>query len=132
MLYALCSSWNKSLSARILLPMRLVVRLFALVLLLGQLVQASGGAFCGLQRRHHAEACDQMGRVQRGSAVAPLQSGTLDACMSLGPCAPPIVAVGPAHGPSSFLLAEFRLAAPLAPDRPRGFDAAPIPPPPQA
>ena len=111
---------------------RVVLRLFAVVLLLGQLAQVSGVAFCGLQRQHHDAACDQPGRMQGGSAVAPLQEGAGNACMSLGPCAPPSAAVGPVQGPSSLLLAEFRLAAPLASDRPRGFDAAPIPPPPEA
>ena len=111
---------------------RTLGRLAAVVLVLGQMVQTSGGAFCGLQRQHSAGACDQMGRMHHENQVAPAQADAGDACMSVGPCAPPSVAVGPANGRISLFLAEFRVAAPLAPARPRGFDAAPIPPPPEA
>lgn len=111
---------------------RLLVRLFALVLLLGQLAQVSGRAFCGLQRRPHMAQCeDGMAQPAGASVTAPMDDMASGACNLMGPCGAPVPAVTTAAVVNRLLLAETQLAAAAAPGRPESFHPVPIPPPPQ-
>jgi hypothetical protein len=110
---------------------RFVVRLFAVVLLLGQVVQVSGGALCGLQRRHHATHCDDAMQQTAGAALsAPSHDMVSGLCALMGPCAPPITAVT-APTVSGFMLAVLRAGPQVAVAQLVSFHPIPIPPPPQ-
>jgi hypothetical protein len=112
---------------------RVLVRLFAVVLILGQMVQVSGGAFCGLQRKHHARHCDDGMQQQAGTALsAPTQDMASGLCDLVGPCSAPIPAVAATPMSVDFALALVRDGASPAPASLASFTSAPIPPPPQA
>jgi hypothetical protein len=109
---------------------RAVVRLLAVVLLLGQVVQVSGGAFCGLQRRHHASHCDAMEQTAGAALTAPAHDMAAGLCALMGPCAPPVPAVTASVTPD-FAFAVLHVGVSRAPARLDSFTPAPIPPPPQ-
>jgi hypothetical protein len=111
---------------------RLFVRLFGLVLLLGQLVQVSGGAFCGLQRRGQAAHCEEgLAQPVGASVTAPMDGMSSAFCNLMGPCGAPVPAVTMASDFNHLVLAETQLAAAAGPSRPESFHPVPIPPPPQ-
>jgi hypothetical protein len=111
---------------------RSILRLFAIVLLLGQLVQVSGGAFCALQRRGQAAHCeDGMAQPAGASVTAPLDGMASAFCNLMGPCGAPVPAVTAASFVNHLLFAETQLAASAGPSRPESFHPVPIPPPPQ-
>jgi hypothetical protein len=109
-----------------------VLRILAIVLLLGQLVQVSGGAFCGLARRAQASHCDDgMAQPVGASVTAPMDGMSSAFCNLMGPCGAPVPAVTAASFVNHLLFAETQLAAAAAPSRPESFHPVPIPPPPQ-
>jgi hypothetical protein len=111
---------------------RAFVRLFAVVLLLGQLVQVSGGLVCASLREHHVQHCDDgMSSPAGASVTAPMGDLATAFCDLVGPCGTPVPGVtasmpGDYSSPETVVIARARAAAPAS------FHSAPIPPPPQA
>lgn len=111
---------------------RRLVRLFAIVLLMGQVAQISGGALCALQGRSQAVHCEAGMAQPAGPSVTASMDGMASAfCHVMGPCGAPVSAVTTAPIVNDIVLAEAQLAAVAAAMRPASFRAAPIPPPPQ-
>ena len=109
-----------------------VLRLVALLLLLGQLVQASSAALCGRERRDHTQHCDDGTMQYYGPTIgASSHDAANGACVLIGPCSPPVLAVASVPAPTGFVLSMLELGAPPAAAQPPSFDPAPIPPPPQ-
>ena len=108
-----------------------LVRLFAVVLLLGQVVRLSGGALCGLRQSHHAQGCAGDMPMAGGPVVAPAQNDGGGTCALLGPCAPAVPAMTGAPI-AALSVAESTLSAGPVTGRPLSFNPTPVPPPPQA
>ncbi len=109
-----------------------MVRLFAIVLILGQLAQVSGGALCAIQGRDQAAHCDDgLAQTAGASVRAPMDGMDSAFCNLMGPCGAPVSAVTTAPVVNHIVLVETQLAAIAAAMSPASFRAAPIPPPPQ-
>lgn len=115
-----------------LVTMRTVARLISAILLLGQLVQVSGAAFCGLVRAADAAHCEDGMVMPAGASFAPAaQDVTGMLCGVIGPCrgSAPAVTVAATDDP----LPNVNLPGmPAAAARPPSFNPALITPPPQA
>ena len=116
----------------ILVTMRFAVRLVAVVLLLGQLVQVSGAAFCGLVGRADPGHCEDGMTQPAGPSLTPAPQDLAAAlCSIIGPCKGPVPAVAVAPVPNGLMLSISQLDAPAALVQPLSFNPVPIPPPPQ-
>ncbi|OGT93761.1 MAG: hypothetical protein A2083_03350 [Gemmatimonadetes bacterium GWC2_71_9] len=109
----------------------LMTRLFALAVLVAQLQAVPAARACAREHgRQTASPCDQSHKTT-GPAVAPAQdAGGL--CGVLGPCALTSPVVFPTAVVSDFGGQYLHLVVQGAASAPASFDAAPIPPPPQA
>lgn len=108
------------------------IRVLASVLLLGQLQQVPAVVACTLQDRQPAGECDEMPMPASGPVVTFPSSADQAACDLLSACGVPTTAVA-ATAPVSALVGDVTQLAVLGPFDPyAGFDAPPIPPPPQA
>ena len=108
-----------------------MVRVFAVILILGQVVQASGGAVCGLQRRHDTGHCDTMQQTAGATLTAPAHDMAGGLCSLIGPCAAPVPAVATLPASNEFDLAVLRGVASARTVRLLSFNPTPISPPPQ-
>lgn len=111
---------------------RLLVRLFAIVMILGQLAQVAGGAFCALPTRGQKVHCDEGMTQPAGASVsAPMDGMAPGLCSLMGPCGAPVPAVAIVPVAGDLALLDSHLAAAPVANRFESFDPAPIPPPPQ-
>ncbi len=111
---------------------RLIVRFFAAVLVLGQLMQVAGGAFCARPLGAQAAHCEDGMAQPVGTSVTASPDGMASPfCNLMGPCGAPVPAVTAAPFVNHLLFAETQLAASAGPSRPESFHPVPIPPPPQ-
>lgn len=109
--------------------MRVMKRLFALLLLAGQLSQVPAAVACTLLEQKPSSACEVMD--VGGPALTAAQDHHQAPCDLVGACAAPVAVVLPS-GPSQFAADLASLASPAVSNLYLGFDAQPIPPPPQA
>lgn len=108
-----------------------VLKTLAIVMLLVQLGQASGGLFCGQRRVAHADGCGTH-QALGGAVLKPAAPDTnTGRCAPLGPCAVPLPAIAAAPV-TQFALALVRDAAAFTTPQLYSITSAPIPPPPQA
>lgn len=103
---------------------RVVPRLLGIGLLLGQLVQVSGGWLCG---RAHREDCHRS--MTQGGSIAATPSSP-DAPCPLGPCAAPFAAVA-SLAVRGYKTADASASAESPPTMPASITRIPVPPPPQ-
>jgi hypothetical protein len=110
----------------------LLTRSFAFVVLAAQVQAVPAALACA--REHDRPAASHCDRSQRtnGPVVAPAQADAGSLCALLGPCALTSPAVSPTAVVSDFVGQYLHLAVQGATTAPTSFDAAPIPPPPQA
>ena len=107
-----------------------LLRLLAIVLVLGHGVEVGSAVLCGRAHERH-DACESS--MPSGPSVgAATQAADPGPCNLLGPCGAPTTAVT-----SPFVLADFTSGdpagtAPAVATMPASFTPAPIPPPPQA
>ena len=112
---------------------RFPVRILAIALLLGQLAQASGGAFCVRQVRDSAAQCDDgMSQPAGASVTAPMGGMAAGFCNLMGPCGTLVPALTTAPVANRSVPGDNQLAVALIPVPPESFPPVPVPPPPQA
>jgi hypothetical protein len=110
----------------------LFARCFALVVLAAQVQAVPAALACAREHgRPAASHCDQ-GHRTNGPVVAPVQADAGGLCAVLGPCALTSPVVSPTAVVSDFGGQYLHLVVQGAASAPASFDAAPIPPPPQA
>ncbi len=110
----------------------LFARCFAFVVLAAQLQAVPAALACA--REHGRPAASHCDRSQRtsGPVVAPAQADAAGLCGVLGPCTLTSPVVSPTAVVSDFGGPYLHLVMQGATTAPASFDAAPIPPPPQA
>jgi len=109
-----------------------MTRLFALVVLAAQVQAVPAVLACAREHgRPAASHCDRT-HLTTGPAVAPAQADAGGLCAVLGPCALTSPVVSPTVVVSDFGGQYLHLVVQGAASAPASFDAAPIPPPPQA
>jgi len=113
---------------------RTLVRLFALVVLLGQMVQVGGGVACALTSRHHVTGhCDEAAMPMTGTSLsAPSHGGAAAFCSQMSQCVAPVPALTVAMATPSLVPAPAGAVAARSSERPPSFSLTPTPPPPES